>query len=86
MQHTAGRRPGSGQPEKETPAAYSSVGRGAALLGEGGGTCVSLLVRASISILDELSCKQEMKRQRDRVTGYQKVCCHYSVHSPSHKR
>lgn len=65
VQHTTERRAGSGQPEKETPAAYSSVGWGAALLGGSGGRgeCVTLLVRASISVMDELSSKQEMKRK-----------------------
>ncbi len=47
LQHTAGRRPGSGQPEKETPAAYSSVGRGAALLDGGGRGKVRHLVSES---------------------------------------
>lgn len=63
VQCIAGRRPGSGQPEKETPAAYSSVGRDAALL-RGRGKCVTFIVRASRRIMDELGSKQEMKSQK----------------------
>lgn len=67
MQRTAGRKPGSGQPEKETPAAYSSVGRGAAPLRGGGEKCVTLLVRALISVTDELSSKQEKKGKKQKA-------------------
>lgn len=67
MQRTAGSKPGSGQPEKETPAAYSSVGRGAAPLRGGEGKCVTLLVRALISVTDELSSKQEKKGKKQKA-------------------
>lgn len=87
----AGRRPGSGQLEKETPAAYRSVGRGAAQLGGrtgGRGKCITLLVRASISVMDELSSKQAMKRKRQEDGGKEqkKVDCYDSVQSPSHEQ
>ncbi len=76
VQPTTGRRPGSGQPEKETPAAYGSMGRDAAPLrgGEGGGKCVTLLGRASISVMDGLSFQnrrrgQEAERRSERAQG-----------------
>lgn len=49
----------------------------------GWGKCVTLLVSTSISVMDELSSKQEMKtkRQKERVTEHQKAYCHDSVNS-----
>ena len=70
VQHTPqeGGQDLGGQKKKLQQLTAVSVGRGAALLGRGRGKCVTLLVSALISVMDELSSKTGGEEGRGRGT------------------